>query len=55
MWMEECLNGREDGKGDFWYTWRGAGRGGGGRYDHGAFFTSKNAIFLFGHSFEHDK
>mgnify|MGYP007024423246 CR=1 FL=1 len=25
------------------------------RYDYGAFFTSKNAIFLFGHSSEHDK
>ena len=34
----------------------GAIMGGGGvRYDYGAFFTSKNAIFLFGHSSEHDK
>ena len=32
-----------------------AGRTGGVRYDYGAFFTSKNAIFLFGHSSEHDK
>jgi len=32
-----------------------AGRRGGVRYDYGAFFTSKNAIFLFGHSSEHDK
>ena len=28
----------------------GVSMGGGVRYDYGAFFTSKNAIFLFGHS-----
>ena len=33
----------------------GGAQGEGVPYDYGAFFTSKNAIFLFAHSSEHDK
>ena len=50
--MEGRMAGRKNGGASFGIH---GGAQGGVRYEYGAFFTSKNAILLFGHSSEHDK